>query len=118
MNGLGVLQALSDQFNVSLRGRNPARRFLLKDVQDVQDVLKTHGVDGPIRIAVEIIADFEDPAKTLEGLGVMGMIPELRFKKGLPISPRTAAGNARRSLRLEPTKIVGLSERNRSITAL
>jgi len=83
VNGLGVLQALSDQFNVSLRGANPARRFLLKGVQDVQDALKAHGVDGPIRIAAKIIADFEDPAKTLEGLGVMGMIPELRFKKGL-----------------------------------
>ena len=82
MNDLGVLQALSDQFNVSLRGGNPARRFLLKDVQDVQDALKAHGVDGSIRIAVKIIADFEDPVKTIEGLGVIGMIPELRFKKG------------------------------------
>jgi hypothetical protein len=92
VNGLGVLQALSDQFNVSLRGGNPARRFLLKYVQDVQDALKSHGVDGPIRIAVEVIADFEDPAKTLEGLGVMGMIPELRFKKGLS----DLAANSRR----------------------
>ena len=43
-------------------------------------------------IAVEVIADFEDPAKTLEGLGVMGMIPELRFKKSLP----DLAANSRR----------------------
>jgi hypothetical protein len=92
MNGLGILQALPDQFDVSLRGGNPACRFLLKGVQDVQDALKPHGVDGPIRIAVEVIADFEDPAKTLEGLRVTWMIAELRFKKGLP----DLAANGRR----------------------
>jgi hypothetical protein len=57
---------------VSLRDGNPARRFLLEGVQDVQDALKAHGVDGSIRVAVKIIADFEDPAKTLEGLRVTG----------------------------------------------
>ena len=61
MNGLGILEALPDQFNVSLRSGNPARRFLLKSVQDVQDALKSYGVDGPVRIAVEIVVDFEDP---------------------------------------------------------
>ena len=86
---------------MSLRGSNPARRFLLKGVQDVQDALKSHGVDGPIRIAVEVVADFEDTAKTLQRFRVIRMIPELRFKKGL-----------------EPTKIAGLSERNRSFTGL
>jgi hypothetical protein len=67
-------------------------------------------------IAVEVIA--EDPAKTLEGLRVTWMIPKLRFKRACPISPRTAAGNACRSFRLEPTKIVGLSESSRSFTEL
>jgi hypothetical protein len=62
----------------------PLVDFFLKRVQDVQDVLKPHGVDGPVRIAVEVIADFEDPAKTLEGLRVTWMIPKLRFKKSLP----------------------------------
>jgi hypothetical protein len=118
VNGLGVLEALSDQFNVSLRRRNPARRFLLKGVQDVQDALKAHGVDSSIRIAVEAIANFEDAAKTLERFRVMRMIPKLCFKRACPISPRTAAGNACRSLRLEPTKIAGSSERKRSIIAL
>ena len=67
MNGLGILEALPDQFNVSLRGGDPARRFLLKGVQDVQDALKSHGVNRSVRIAVEIVADFEDPAKPLRG---------------------------------------------------
>jgi hypothetical protein len=92
VNGLGVLEALPDQFNVSLRSGNPARRFLLESVQDVQDALKSHGVDGPVRIAVEIVADFEDPAKTLEGFRVTWMVPKLRFKKGLP----DLAANGRR----------------------
>jgi len=89
----------------------------LKSVQDVQDALKAHGVDGSIRVAVEIIADFEDPAKTLEGLRVTRMVPELRFKKGLR-NLAAAIGNACRSLRLEPTKVAGLIERNKSITVL
>jgi len=72
VNGLGVLRALSDKFNVSLQSGNPARRFLLKGVQDVQDALKAHGVDGPMRIAVEVISDFEDPAKPLRGLALWG----------------------------------------------
>ena len=68
---------------MSLRGSNPARRFLLKGVQDVQDALKAHGIDSPIGIAVEVVADLKNPAKTLESLRALWMIPELRFKKGL-----------------------------------
>jgi hypothetical protein len=82
MNGLGVSQALFDQFNVSLRGGDPTRRFLLKSVQDVQDALKAHGVDGSIRIAVEVISDFEDPAKTLEGASRYGDDPQAALQKG------------------------------------
>jgi hypothetical protein len=70
-------------------------------------------------IAVEVIADFEDPAKTLEGLRVTWMIPKLRFKKGLP---DLAANGCRKRLQVfpavEPTKIVGLSESSRSFTEL
>jgi hypothetical protein len=40
VNGLGILQALPDQFDMSPRGSKPARRFLLKGVQDVQDAFK------------------------------------------------------------------------------
>jgi hypothetical protein len=104
VNGLGVLEALSDQFNVSLRRRNPARRFLLKGVQDVQDALKAHGVDSSIRIAVEAIANFEDAAKTLERFRVMRMIPKLCFKKGLP----NLAANGRRET---PAGLCGWSPR-------
>ena len=65
-----------------LRGSNPAGRFLLKGVQDVQDALKANGIDGPVCIAVEVVADLKNPAKTLEGFRVLWMIAELRFKKG------------------------------------
>ena len=50
-------------------------------------------------IAVEVIADFEDPAKTLEGLRVTWMIPKLRFKKGLP---DLAANGCRKRLQVFP----------------
>jgi hypothetical protein len=120
VNGLGILQALPDQVDVSLRGSNPARRFLLKGVQDEQDALKLHGVDGPIRIAVEVVADFEDPAKTLQRFRIIRMIPELRFKKGLPDLATNGGGERLRGLSgwLEPPKIAGLGERNRSFTGL
>jgi hypothetical protein len=89
----------------------------LKSVQDVKDALKAHGVDGSICIAVEIIADFEDPAETLERLCVLWMIPELRFKKCLP---DLAANGRRKRLQVfaAGAKMVGLIERNRSITEI
>jgi hypothetical protein len=45
-------------FDMSLRS-GQSRRFLLKSVQDVQDALKSHGIDGSICIAVKVVADFE-----------------------------------------------------------
>jgi hypothetical protein len=44
----------------------------LKGVKDVQDALKPHGVDGPEGIAVEVVADLQNPAKTLEGFALCG----------------------------------------------
>jgi hypothetical protein len=57
VNGLSFAQALPDQINVSLRGSNPARGFLLERVEDVQDALKTRCVDGPVGIPVEVVAN-------------------------------------------------------------
>ena len=101
-----------------LRGSNPAGRFLLKGVQDVQDALKANGIDGPVCIAVEVVADLKNPAKTLEGFRVLWMIAELRFKKGLP---EFAANGRRKTLQIFPArahKTAGLSERNKSFTIL
>jgi hypothetical protein len=36
-------------------------------------------------IAVEVIADFEDPAKTLEGLRIKWMIPSCASRRACPI---------------------------------
>ena len=49
MNGFGILEALPDQFNVSLRGGDPACRFLLKGVQDVKDALKENTANAVAR---------------------------------------------------------------------
>ena len=84
-----------------LRGSNPAGRFLLKGVQDVQDALKANGIDGPVCIAVEVVADLKNPAKTLEGFRVLWMIAELRFKKGLP---DFAANGRRKTLQVFPAR--------------
>jgi hypothetical protein len=68
-------------------------------MRDVQHALKSHGVDGHICIAVKVVGDFEDPAKTLEGFRVLWMLPELRFKKGLPDLAASRALSRRRERR-------------------
>lgn len=97
MNGFGVAQALAYQVHVPLRGGFPARGFFLERVQDVQDALKTHRVDGSIGIAVKVVANLQNPAQTLQGLGIVRMLPDLRFEKGLP---DPAADGRRKSLQV------------------
>ena len=37
------------------------RRFLLKRVQDVDGIRKTHGVDRPVRVPIMIFHDLKNP---------------------------------------------------------
>ena len=69
----------------------------MKRVQDIQDALKTHRVDGSIGIAVKVVANLQDSAQALQRLCVLRMLPDLRFKKGLPDS---AADGRRKSLQV------------------
>jgi hypothetical protein len=69
---------------VSLRGSYPAGGFFLERVQDVQDALETHRLDGPIGIAVKVVANLQNSAQTLQWLGAMWMLPDLRLEKSLP----------------------------------
>src|SRR5579864_3013653 len=58
--GLGRSQALVDQADV-LSGRPHTRGgLLLKAVQDIDGLLKTHRVDGPERIATVLFDQLED----------------------------------------------------------
>ena len=118
MNGFGVAQALAYQVHVPLRGSYPAGGFFLKSVQDIQDALETHRVDGSIGVAVKVVANFQNPAQTLQGLGIVRMLPDLRFEKGLPDPAADGRRNPCKSFRLEPTKTAGLIVRSRSFTAL
>jgi hypothetical protein len=118
MDDLGIAQALSDQVHVPLRRGYSAGRLLLERVQDVQDALKTHRVNGPVGIAVKIVANLQNPAQALQGLGVTRMVSSCASKRACPISPRTDAGKPCKSFRLEPTKTVGLIARSRSFTYL
>lgn len=66
-----------------LRSGDSAGGFRLKRVQDVQDALQPRCVDGPVGIAVEVVANLQNPAETFERLRIPRMFAELRFKKGL-----------------------------------
>jgi hypothetical protein len=73
----------ADQVNVPLRRRDSAGRFFLESVQNVQDALQTRCVDGAVGITIEVVANLQNPAETLQGLRVARVFAELRFEKGL-----------------------------------
>ena len=79
---------------VPLRGCSPAGRFFLERVQDVQDALEAYRVDGSIGIAVKVVANLQNSAQTLQRLGVVWVLPDLRFKKGLPNSAADGRGKS------------------------
>lgn len=97
MNGFGVAQPLAYQVHVPLRGGFPAGGFFLERVQDVKDALEAHRVDGSIGIAVKVVANLQNSAQTLQWLSAVWMLPDLRFKKGLP---DPAADGRRKSLQV------------------
>jgi hypothetical protein len=64
---LSIPQARFDKFNVLLGRGDALFRFLLESVQHIHHSGKTHGVNGPVGVAVEIIDQFQDtaPAESL-----------------------------------------------------
>src|SRR5437762_14228143 len=67
---LGDREPLPDEVDVLLRGRNTGRRPPLKRMEHVDRVVKTHGIDRPVRVRTIRRHDLEHgpPAKALEGL--------------------------------------------------
>ena len=57
---LSITQARSDKFNVLLEGGDALLRFLLESVQHIHHSGKTHGINGPVGVAVEIIDQLQD----------------------------------------------------------
>lgn len=62
-----IAQARSYKFNLVLRRGDALFCFLLECVQDVNHTGKSNGVNGPVRVAVEILDQFQDG--TLYGWG-------------------------------------------------
>ncbi len=50
-----IAQPRFDQFNVLLGRRDALLRFLLEGMKHVDDACKPYGINGPVRIAVEIL---------------------------------------------------------------
>jgi hypothetical protein len=61
---LCVTQARLYELNLVLRGGDAFFRFLLESVQDIHDVGKAHGVNGPIGVAVEVLDQLKDSTTT------------------------------------------------------
>ncbi len=57
---LSITQARSDKFNVLLEGGDALLRFLLESVQHIHRSGRTHGINGPVGVAVEIIDQLQD----------------------------------------------------------
>jgi hypothetical protein len=78
--------------------------LLLKSVQNVHHTGKTHGVNGPVGIAVEIVDQFQNP---FSAFAAIGSSPSCTWFNAYPKRFCTLAGNRFRSLRLEPIKMQG-----------
>jgi hypothetical protein len=80
---LSITQARFDKFDVLTRSSDALFRFLLKSVQNVHDAGKTHGVNGPVGVAVEIVDQFENrtTAESLQRLGSYWLVPFLPWFK-------------------------------------
>src|SRR5580704_11723898 len=55
----GGLQALAHELDILLGRPNTGRRLFLKRVKDVHSLLKSNGVNGPIRVSVVRFDDLE-----------------------------------------------------------
>ena len=68
---LGLREPLFNQIDLPCRRGDPFGGLLLKHVQNIDGILKTHGVNSPPCIAVMRSDDFEHvgTAKAFEGFG-------------------------------------------------
>ena len=53
-------ESAADQVQRGFGGRDPFLGFLLKGVQHVDGVRQLDGVDRSIRVAIEVVHDFQD----------------------------------------------------------
>src|SRR5579863_8925765 len=92
-----------DQLDVGACRPDPARRFLLEGMQDVDDLRKADGVDRAIGVADMVVDELEHTralALPEHGRGVFAA----DTPKALPMSSFTASGKARKSFLDEPTQ--------------
>jgi hypothetical protein len=90
--------------------------IFLERVQHVQDTLETHRVDGSISISVKVVANLQNSVQTLQWLGVVRMLPDLRFEKGLPDPAADGRWKSLQVLSARAHKTAGLILRSRSFT--
>jgi hypothetical protein len=83
---LSITQARFDKFNVLLGRSDALLRFLLESVQHIHHSGKTHGINGPVGVAVEIIDQLQDgtPAESLQRLCSYRLLASLHLVQGVP----------------------------------
>jgi hypothetical protein len=59
-NALSITRAQFDKLNVLLGSGDALLRLLLESVQHIHHSGKTHGINGPVGVAVEIIDQLQD----------------------------------------------------------
>jgi hypothetical protein len=82
---LNLFEPLRYQFHIPSWRPNSTGRFLLKGVQNVDNTGKSHCINSAIRVASEVIHNFEDAGSgSLPRLGARMLPSKLRHAQGGP----------------------------------
>src|SRR5205807_2229717 len=105
----GSFESLFDQFQIRFRRGDAMLGFFLEGVQHVHDSREANGVDGAIRLTIEIVHDLQNTgaAKSLQGFGVGCLATQLCIPKRTADSPADLLGKPLRSSLLLPTQRTG-----------
>src|SRR5688572_11852875 len=78
MVGLGQPQPFPNEFDFRLRSGNTFFRFLLKGVNDIDNVGKFHRVNSPVSASLMILRDFKNPGsmKAFQRSGRLDVCPQ------------------------------------------
>jgi hypothetical protein len=97
------LQTFAYQDNIGLSGLDPARRFLLKDVQNIDGLCEADCVDRPVCVAVIVLDNLQNSRPfTLPRLGRRVLSAVLRGAQGKSDAPLNVGRESVMSLSEEP----------------
>src|SRR5436305_10041971 len=120
----GSFESLFDQVQIRFRRGDAMLGFFLEGVQHVYDSGEANGVDGAIRLTIEIVHDLQNTGatKSLQGFGVGCLATQLCIPKRTADSPADLLWKASQVLPAAPDPayrlwLGGVSSRHRLLPA-